>query len=297
MVGHNLAIAFPGQGIQKPGMATSIRDTSAWSLFEKANKILGYDLGELCLQGPAETLSDTKHAQVAIFVTCLALWELNKKSIRPKIFLGHSLGEITALAAAGALSFEDGVRLVKARGEIMSQGVTGGMMAILGLDVNTVHELCQKVAGQSYVQVANENSPIQTVISGELLGLELVATLAKEQGAKRTVMLNVSGPFHSKLMEDAALQFAEIVEPLELQSCHTPVLSNDGTTFLREPHEIKAKLVSQLTSSVRFTKSVQKLVELGIEEFVEISPERLLIPLARRIEAELKFSLVTDGGI
>lgn len=297
MAVQNMAIAFPGQGMQRPGMAKAIEASPAWRLFEEASDILDFDLGQLCLHGPQDNLDNTAQAQVAIFVTCLALWELNKERFKPQVFLGHSLGEITALAAAGYLMFQDGVRLVRARGEIMARDVSGGMLAILGLDANTVRRLCSQVQAKSYIQIANENSPLQIVVSGEPLGLELMTELAKEHGARRVVPLNVSGPFHSQLMEGAALEFSQVVDQLEVKASNTPVLSNDGSTLLREPRQIKAELVAQLTNPVRFTKSVQKLVELGIEKFVEISPVGVLVPLARRIEESLDFTLVTDGGL
>ncbi len=292
-----IACAFPGQGIQKPGMSAMIQNTRAWRLFEEANDILGYDLGKLSLEGPEDQLNNTAHAQVAIFVTCYALWELNKDRYKPRFFLGHSLGEITALGAAGAFSFAQGVTLVKTRGELMAKGQDGGMAAVLGLDLNTIHELCAEASPSGDVQVANENSPAQTVVSGTWDALERLTSLAKDKGAKRVVKLNVSGPFHSKLMEPVAARFAEVVDGLELTTCHTPVLSNDGESILREPSEVKPKLVAQIASPVRFMSSVQKLSKLGIKELIEVSPDNVLISLARRSEANLQFTLVSEGGM
>ncbi len=290
-------VAFPGQGIQKPGMASNIVGTSAWHLFEEASAILGYDLGKLCLEGPETLLNDTSHAQVAIFVTCSALWQLAKERYQPKVFLGHSLGEITALGAAGAFSFADGVRLTKARGELMASGPKGGMVAVLGLETDLVYEVCALVGSEGTCQVANENSPVQTVVSGDAPGLDRVKTLALEKGAKRVIPLKVSGPFHSKLMEPVAGAFTKVVEDLKVRSCHTPVLSNDGETMLTHSGEVKNKLVTQITGPVRFTRQVQRLAQMGLEEFVEVSPESLLMSMARRIEPNLHFTLVTDGGI
>lgn len=298
MAKGGVAVAFPGQGIQKPGMAEKMRGTPSWHYFEEASEILGYDLGKLCLEGPEELLSNTSQAQVAIFVTCFALWQLAKEHWQSQLFLGHSLGEITALGAAGAFSFAQGVRLTKARGELMTKGPEGAMAAVLGLDVETVYEICAAIAdSQGVIQVANENSPAQTVVSGDLQGLEYFTQLALERGAKRVVKLNVSGPFHSRLMEPVAMEFAKVVESLELMPCHTQVLSNDGETMLKGPLEVKHKLVSQITGPVRFTRQVRKVVALGLETFVEVSPENLLIPLARRIEPNLQFSLVSTGGM
>ena len=291
------AAAFPGQGIQKPGMAKEVYATSAWRFFEEAGKVLDYDLGRLCLEGSEEQLNDTSYAQVAIFVTCYSLWDLAKGHFAPKVFLGHSLGEITALGAAGAFDFAEGVQLTQARGELMAKAPKGGMAAVLGLKAEHVHELCAKAGQTGYVQVANENSPVQTVVSGDEAGLEALSQLAQEQGAKRVVRLNVSGPFHSRLMEPVAREFAEVVENLSLKRCHTPVLSNDGETLLTEISDIKRKLIEQVTGPVRFTGQVRRLRSLGINEFVEVSPSNLLIPLARRVDPELQFTLVSEGGI
>lgn len=297
MVTRKLVCAFPGQGIQAIGMADQIKNTTAWHLFEKAKSILGYDLGELCLNGPKEKLNQTNYAQPAIYVTSYAFWELVRQQYKPNYFLGHSLGEITALTAAGAFSFEDGVKLVQVRGSLMGRAdFNGGMSAILGLDLDSIHQLVREVT-TGFVQVSNENSTGQTVISGDEEGLKRIATLAKERGAKRVVRLNVSGPFHSKLMEPVAQEFAKIVEDLKIKQVHTPVLSNDGKTLLEKPEEIKKALIDQLIKPVRFTASVEKLVDLGVEQFVEISPTQLLIPLARRINSSLEFTLVKDGGI
>jgi len=291
-------IAFPGQGIQKPNMAANIVGTPSWRFFEEASLILGYDLGKLCLEGPEDVLSNTAHAQVAIFVTCYALWDLVRDQHQPSVFLGHSLGEITALAAAGAFSFEEGVRLTKARGELMAMGPPGGMAAVLGLALEEVQELVSLTCQQGGTcQVANENSPGQTVVSGDFRALDRLTELAKEKGAKRVVMLNVSGPFHSTLMEPVAQEFSQVVEGLGISPCHTPVLSNDGETMLRNPAEIKEKLVTQVTGPVRFTRQIQRLRKIGIEEFAEVSPESVLTSLARRIDPNLQFTLVTGRRI
>ena len=295
---QSCAIAFPGQGIQKPGMASKIVGTPAWHLFTEASEILGYDLGSLCLEGPQDVLNQTSHAQVAIFVTCLALWELVKEGYEPEVFLGHSLGEITALAAAGAFSFAEGVRLTQARGQLMARAPQGGMAAVLGLDLEAVYDLCDQVRRKGLaIQVANENSPNQTVISGTIGALEELTSLALERGAKRVIRLNVSGPFHSTLMEPVATEFADGVRDLDLVPCKIPVLSNDGETLLSSPEVVKEKLVSQITGPVRFTRQVQKLSAMGLETMIEVGPESLLVPLARRIEPNLQFSLVTAGGI
>lgn len=296
--GGTCVVAFSGQGIQKPGMARDIVGTSAWHLFEEASAILGYDLGKLCLEGPAERLDQTSHAQVAIFVTCLAHWELARHELKPRYFLGHSLGEITALGAAGAFSFAEGVHLTKIRGECMAKAPEGGMAAVLGLQIEALYELCQQVRSKGpVIQVANENSPSQTVVSGTREGLEQLTALALSQGAKRVIPLNVAGPFHSSLMEEVAAEFAGAIQGLEIKPCQTPVLSNDGETILSGPEQIREKLVGQLTGPVRFVRQIEKLSLLGIKDFVEVGPASILLPLARRIDPNLQFALVTGGGI
>ena len=296
MVPASMAVAFPGQGIQKPGMAAAIYGTPAWTFFEEASELLGYDLGRLCLEGPQEELDNTSRTQAAIFVTCWSLWELNKTRFQPKLFLGHSLGEIIALGAAGAFTFREGVQVVKARGEAMSQVTTGGMAAVLGLDGETIQSLCARVA-PGFVAVANWNSPAQTVVSGGFEALKALPALALGRGARRVVQLNVSGPFHSRLMEPAAQQFSKVVRDLRLSTCHTPVLSNDGKTVLQRPEEIRHSLTRQITSPVHFTDQVQELPLMGVGHFVELSPASVLIPLARRSEPNLQFTLVSDGGM
>lgn len=293
-----LACAFPGQGVQRLGMARYLQNTNSWRLFEEANDLLGYDLGKLTVEGPVEQLNDTAKAQPAIFVTCYALWDLYRDYYAPQIVLGHSLGELTALAVAGAFSFADGVRLVARRGQCMdNNGEPGGMVAVLGLELSAVQELCAEISSNSYVQVANENSPQQIVVSGLDDGLELLSTQALARGAKRVVRLKVSGPFHSSLMEPAASKFADVVQDVPISACKIPVLSNDGYTLLQEPDQIRSNLVEQMVNPVRFVASIHKLVELGVTDFVEVSSDPLLIPLARRIAPNLQFSLVSEGGM
>lgn len=294
------ALGFPGQGMQYPGMANVLEKTSAWRFFSEASEILGYNLGALCLEGPAESLNRTVVAQPAVFVTCYALWFEFALEMNANYFVGHSLGEITALAAAGAFSFADGVRLVAKRGELMEAASKnkGGMAAIIGLDIHTVEELCKKVPLESLVQVANENSPEQVVVSGKFSGLEKVALLAKSEGARAIIPLNVSGPFHSRLMSEAALEMANFLGEIKLMTTAVPVLSGDGSTFLQDDlQEIRHKLVAQITKPVRFVSAIRTLWDLKVTNFIEIGPKPVLINLARRTQPALQFSLVTERGI
>jgi len=291
------AVAFPGQGIQSPGMAAQVKGTRAWKLFTEASTILGYDLGKLCLEGPDELLNKAAQAQAAIYVTCMALWELHGRSFpEVKVFLGHSLGELAALTAAGALDFTQGVQLVEKRGELMSAVNDGGMLVVSGLRAGVVRQLCAQVL-QGCVEVAAENTPGQVVVSGDEQGLLALAALAKGRGAKRVTPLKVTGPFHSQFMRPAAEQFAAVVAALELKTCTHPVLGSDGQTLLQEPEEIKRELVRQLTEPVRFMNALRTLEALGIEEFVEVSPVSVLIPLAKRAARNFKFTLASNGGM
>lgn len=298
-MGSKTAWAFPGQGLQKPGLGRSLWGTKAWSYFEEASLILGYDLGRLCLEGPQELLRETSYAQPALFVTCYALGSQRLQHSRPDMLLGHSLGEITALGVGGAFSFQEGVRFVFERGRLMAEnpGKKGGMAAIIGLDSGRVAELCREAASCGWVQTANQNSPEQTVVSGEQPALERVRALALEHGAKGVIPLNVSGPFHSRLMAPAAAALIPFLEQLPLKTCQIPVLAGDGCSILKKPEQIRHRLARQITEPVRFVDSVRKLVALGITDFVEIGPGPLLINLARRSAPNLRFALGGEGGL
>lgn len=292
------AVAFPGQGVQRVGMDELIRGTPAWDLVEEASDLLGYDLAHLMQEGPEEKLQQTQYAQPAVFVACYALWKLCCSGEMPRVFLGHSLGEVTALAAAGALSFADGVKLVAKRGELMSR-TRGGMLAILGLDREAVDTICLQVQVQKqhWVQVANINSPGQIVVSGELPGLACVEELAKARGARRVVSLKVSGPFHSQLMAPAAEALREYIIDLTVQDITVPVISNGTSELLYSGEQIKAELVSQLTSPVNFTENVTAAAALGVHTLVEVSPSAVVGPMAKRTLGTLKITLASHGGM
>lgn len=290
------AVAFPGQGIQYLGMAEPLRKTPAWHLFEEASVILGYNLAELLCSGPEEKLHQTEYAQPAVFVTCFALWEFYKGQLEPELFLGHSLGEITAFAAAGAFSFADGVRLAAARGKFMGE-LSGGMLAVIGLDEETLAQICRKVSQTHFVSIANLNCPGQVVLSGVETALEQATGLALEQGARRAVPLKVSGPFHTELMAPAAQKLQEYITSIEMQDISIPVISNHRNEPVYKGEDIKAELVEQLTQPVRFAENVLKAAQLGIDTLVEMSPKAVIGPMARRTLGTLKISLATPGGI
>jgi [acyl-carrier-protein] S-malonyltransferase len=290
------AIAFPGQGVQAVGMDRLIRGTSAWERVAEASDILGFELARLMAEGPEDKLQQTQYAQPAVFVTCFALWQLCCAGEEPAAYVGHSLGEVTALAAAGAFTFAQGVELVAKRSECMAEP-RGGMLAILGLEVEELESLCSQVQEEHWVQVANINAPGQIVVSGKEEGLAVVAGLAKERGARRVVPLKVSGPFHSQLMAPAAEAFGRYVAQLRIQDVTVPVVSNHTSELLSSGEQIRAELVDQLTRPVRFTENCQALAKLGVDSLIEVSPSPVVGPLARRTVSTLKITLASPGGM
>ncbi|MGI6148882.1 MAG: ACP S-malonyltransferase [Firmicutes bacterium] len=290
------AVAFPGQGVQAVGMEKSIRGTPAWELFAEASDLLGYDLARIIAEGPEDRLNQTDCAQPAVFVVCCALWRLCSARHRPLLFLGHSLGEVTALAAAGAFSFAEGLKLVAKRGELMAKQ-KGGMLAVLGLTVETVEQICTHIQKDHWVQVANINSPGQVVVSGEIPGLAQVEEQAKAHGARRVVPLRVSGPFHSHLMAPAAAALQDYINLLEIKDIEVPVMSNHTSELLSSAAQIKAELSAQLVSPVRFTDNILKAAQLGVDTLVEVGSAPLVGPMAKRTVSTLKIILASPGGM
>ena len=268
MKDRKMAVAFPGQGIQKPGMACYLKGTSVWHYFEEASDILGYDLEEICLKDSLGKMNRTQYVQPAVFVTCYAFWQLVQSHYDPVVMLGHSLGEMTAFAAAGAFSFEEAVRIVAERGRLMGDAAQelGGMAAVIGLDTAQVETICEEAARTSWVQVANYNTFGQIVVSGFNLGLEIVSTLALKHGAKRVIRLNVDGPFHSRLMTSAAHEFAQFLANVPIKDISVPVLSNHDNVLVSVERDIRQELIGQITCPVQFVKNIQYLQKLGITE-------------------------------
>lgn len=287
------AYLFPGQGAQSVGMGQSLVQAFdvARATFAEADAILGFPLSELCFNGPKETLTETRNAQPAILVTSIAMLRA-LRAARPEwpaplCVAGHSLGEYSALVAAGALDFADAVRLTRARGELMAQAGErhpGSMAAILRLEDARVEALCAEAAAASgdVVQVANYNAPGQVVISGGAAGVAAASALARNAGAK-VMPLAVSIAAHSALMADAAEAFAERVAATPFSAPTFPVIANLSAAPLSTPEEIRAELVAQLTGAVRWTASVLKMAELGVTRFVEIGPGSVLTGLVKRI--------------
>ena len=282
-----IAFVFPGQGSQYVGMGKDLNEQSstAQELFRQADATLNVPLSRLCFEGPEEELRQTKNTQPAIFLHSTAL-AMSYRGPRGAMAAGHSLGEYSALVYAGALTWEDGFRLVRLRGELMQQaGVDrpGTMAAIIGLDPKTVVDACEKASEAGVVQAANFNSPGQIVISGSVPGVRRAMELAKERGAKLVKELPVSGAFHSPLMESAQEGLKEALENTPIRDASIPVYANVTAQPVRDANGIRRLLLQQLTRPVRWEESVVAMAADGASTFVEIGPGKVLQGLVKRI--------------
>lgn len=296
-----IAFVFPGQGSQSVGMGQQLAEQypEVMEYFKKADETLSVELSQLIFEGPQEELTKTVNTQPALLTTSIAILERFKKSaIEPDYVAGHSLGEYTALVAAGALTFRDGVFAVRKRGEFMEGAVPNGegsMAAILGLDRDPLSAVTSEVNESGYpVSLANLNCPGQIVISGSRKGVELAGEKAKEAGAKRAIPLEVSGPFHSSLMKPAAGQLREVLDGLDMKDALIPVIANVSANPMTTADEIKENLIEQLYSPVLWEDSVVKMIDLGVDTFIEIGPGKVLSGLIKKINRSVKIYSISD---
>ena len=294
------AFVFPGQGSQYPGMGREIAEKypSARAVFAEADEVLKFPLSRLCFEGPEEELKLTQNTQPAILTTSVAMLRvLREKGIQPDFVAGHSLGEYSALVAAGALSLADAVRLVRRRGQYMQEAVpvgVGAMAAILGLDPAALESVCERAAQGQVVSAANINSPGQIVIAGNREAVERATVLAKEAGAKRAIMLQVSAPFHCALMKPAEERLAIDLDSLSFGNLNCPLVTNVDAATIRTGAQARDGVKRQVSRPVRWQESVQRLITEGAGRFIEIGPGKVLIGLIRSIDKSVIMSNVED---
>lgn len=296
-----IAYVFPGQASQYPGMGKELcqQFPEASDVFKRADDALGFPLSRLCFEGPAEELNLTANTQPAVLMTSAACLEVIKSMGEPVpcAVAGHSLGEYTALVAAGSLLFEDAVRLVRKRGEYMQDAVPvgeGGMAAVMGISTELVVKTCLKASAFGVIEAVNLNCPGQVVIAGDTAGLKAVEPLLKEAGARRVMPIPVSAPFHSSLMRPAGKRLAEDLDRVTIADPRIPVVANVSADLVCTGPEVKESLIRQVYSPVRWEESILKLISLGVDTFVEVGPGRVLSGLIKKISRDVLILNIED---
>lgn len=283
------ALIFPGQASQFVGMGQDIFDKhqSIQAMYASAQEILGFDISDVTFNGPIEALTETRITQPALFITSAAFFSLLPENFEFQLVAGHSLGEYSALYAAGVLSFEDALAIVKVRAEGMQlagESQSGAMAAILNMSREDVEKVCQQGSEKGIVQAANFNSPGQIVISGEADAVHYAMEIAKDLGARKVVALNVSGAFHSPLMAPAIEGLTAAIDKASFNTAKVPVVANVNALITTDPQEIQANLIQQLESPVLWEDSVETMIKQNLDEIVEVGPGRVLQGLIRRID-------------
>jgi len=308
-LGGNVALVFPGQGSQFVGMGKALYDSStvARRIFDHADEALGFPLARLCFHGPADELEDTINAQPAILTVSVAALEAIQEraaatgvTLRPLVVAGHSLGEFTALVAAGVIDFPTALGVVRERGRLMKEAGDerpGGMAAVIGLDRDALAAVCEEAEREGIVVVANDNCPGQTVISGEVTALQKAMELAKQAGAKRVVRLGISIASHSPLMERAATQLGDVLNRVSFRPPQIPVVANATGRAMVTVDEVRQELAHHVERPVNWTRSVRSMVEAGAGTFVEVGPGQVLSGLIKRIERDVATLGLSDLGL
>ncbi|MBD3671544.1 MAG: ACP S-malonyltransferase [Gammaproteobacteria bacterium] len=299
----SLAFVFPGQGSQSIGMLADLAShyPLVQETFNEASQVLDYDLWTLSQEGPEQELNQTHITQPALLAAGIAVWRVwqEKGGAQPSVMAGHSLGEYTALVAAGAMRFADGIALVADRGRFMQEAVPAGegaMAAILGLDDDKVIAICEQAAQGEVVSAVNFNSPGQVVVAGTSSAVDRAIELAKEAGAKRALKLAVSAPSHCALMQPAAERLAERLQGIDISAPSIPVINNADVATPDSPDAIRDALVRQLHSPVRWVQSVQKMAADGVDHLIECGPGKVLVGLNKRIDKTMNAAAVFDSA-
>ncbi|MDE6254294.1 MAG: ACP S-malonyltransferase [Lachnospiraceae bacterium] len=285
-----IAFVFPGQGAQKVGMARDFYDNSDVSrkIFELADENLDFDIKKVCFEENRE-IDITEYTQAALLTACLSMYkELEKYNLKPDVCAGLSLGEYAAMAVCGVMSFEDAVRAVRKRGKLMQEAVPygiGSMAAVIGLENEIVEEVCNDIEG---VEVANYNCPGQVVISGIDKSVKKASEQLTEEGARRVLPLNVSGPFHSSMLKDAGEKLGEFLDTIEINNPKIPYVTNVTAEYINENTQIKDLLKKQVCSSVKWQQSVENMIKNGIDTFIEIGPGRTITGFVKKIDSSVK---------